>query len=129
MSVGVTDSFMQAVVEDKYWNLVNPRSGEVVKRLKARTLFNKIAEQAWKTGDPGLMFLDNTERGNTVPNFGKLEATNPCGEIALFPYESCNLTSIDLARHLKVTKSKIINSPILKLEGSILFLRIWDLRL
>lgn len=104
VSVGVTDSFMQAVEEDKYWNLVNPRNGEVVKRIKAKTLFNKIAEAAWRTGDPGLMFLDNTERGNTVPNFGKLDATNPCGEIALFPYESCNLTSIDLARHLKKTK-------------------------
>lgn len=111
VSVGVTDAFMQAVVEDKYWNLINPRNGEVVKRIKAKTLFNKIAEQAWKTGDPGLMFLDNTERGNTVPNFGKLEATNPCGEIALFPYESCNLTSIDLSRHLKgITKSKSPNS-------------------
>lgn len=104
VSVGVTDAFMEAVLEDKYWNLVNPRNGEVVKRLKAKTLFNKIAEQAWKTGDPGLMFLDTTERGNTVPNFGKLEATNPCGEIALFPYESCNLTSMDLARHLKNNK-------------------------
>jgi ribonucleoside-diphosphate reductase alpha chain len=106
VSVGVTDAFMQAVVEDKYWNLVNPRNGEVIKRLKAKTLFNKIAEQAWKSGDPGLMFLDNTERGNTVPNFGKLDATNPCGEIALFPYESCNLTSIDLARHLVQEKGK-----------------------
>jgi len=106
VSVGVTDAFMQAVVEDKYWNLVNPRNGEVIKRLKAKTLFNKIAEQAWKSGDPGLMFLDNTERGNTVPNFGKLDATNPCGEIALFPYESCNLTSIDLARHLVKAKGK-----------------------
>ncbi len=104
VSVGVTDSFMEAVEGDKYWNLVNPRNGEVVKRVKARTLFNKIAEAAWRTGDPGLMFLDNTERGNTVPNFGKLDATNPCGEIALFPYESCNLTSIDLARHLKKSK-------------------------
>lgn len=104
VSVGVTDSFMQAVEDDKYWNLVNPRNGEVVKRIKAKTLFNKIAEAAHRTGDPGLMFLDNTERGNTVPNFGKLDATNPCGEIALFPYESCNLTSIDLARHLKKTK-------------------------
>jgi ribonucleoside-diphosphate reductase alpha chain len=101
VSVGVTDAFMKAVEEDKYWNLINPRNGEVVKRIKAKTLFNKIAEQAWKTGDPGLMFLDNTEAGNTVPNFGKLDATNPCGEIALFPYESCNLTSIDLSRHLK----------------------------
>jgi ribonucleoside-diphosphate reductase alpha chain len=105
VSVGVTDAFMQAVEEDKYWNLLNPRNGETVKRIKAKTLFNKIAEAAWRTGDPGLMFLDNTERGNTVPNFGKLDATNPCGEIALFPYESCNLTSIDLARHLKKTKS------------------------
>jgi len=101
VSVGVSDVFMKAIEEDKWWNLVNPRNGEIVKRIKAKTLFNKIAEQAWKTGDPGLMFLDTTERGNTVPNFGKLEATNPCGEIALFPYESCNLTSIDLARHLK----------------------------
>lgn len=104
VSVGVTDSFMEAVESDKYWNLVNPRNGEVVKRIKAKTLFNKIAKAAWQSGDPGLMFLDNTERGNTVPNFGKLDATNPCGEIALFPYESCNLTSIDLARHLKKSK-------------------------
>jgi len=101
VSVGVTDEFMRSVEEDKYWNLVNPRNHEVVRRVKAKTLFNKIAEAAWKTGDPGLMFLDTTERSNTVPNFGKLEATNPCGEIALFPYESCNLTSVDLARHLK----------------------------
>lgn len=106
VSVGVMDEFMQAVLEDKYWNLVNPRNHEIVKKVKAKTLFNKIAEQAWKTGDPGLMFLDNTERGNTVPSFGKLDATNPCGEIALFPYESCNLTSIDLARHLKKGKSQ-----------------------
>lgn len=101
VSVGVTDDFMQAVVGDKYFNLVNPRNGEVVKRLKAKTLFNKIAEQAWKTGDPGLMFLDTMEKGNTVPGFGKLDAVNPCGEVTLFPYESCNLTSIDLSRHLK----------------------------
>lgn len=109
VSVGVTDSFMEAVEGDKYWNLVNPRNGEVIRKVKARALFNKIAEAAWRTGDPGLMFLDNTERGNTVPNFGKLEATNPCGEIALFPYESCNLTSIDLARHLKkkIRKQKL----------------------
>ncbi len=106
VSVGVTDAFMEAVENDKYWNLVNPRNGEVIKKVKAKTLFNKIAEAAWRTGDPGLMFLDNTERGNTVPNFGKLEATNPCGEIALFPYESCNLTSIDLARHLKPSSAK-----------------------
>ncbi|MFH1244675.1 MAG: adenosylcobalamin-dependent ribonucleoside-diphosphate reductase [bacterium] len=116
VSVGVTDEFMRAVEEDKYWNLVNPRNHEVVRKIKARILFKKIAMQAWKSGDPGLMFLDNTERGNTVPNYGRLEATNPCGEIALFPYESCNLASIDLARHLRVSKSKITNSQILKWE-------------
>ncbi|KKU27113.1 MAG: Ribonucleoside-diphosphate reductase [Microgenomates group bacterium GW2011_GWC1_46_16] len=66
VSVGVTDEFMRAVAEDKYWNLVNPRNHEVVRRVKAKTLFNKIAEAAWKTGDPGLMFLDTTERSNTV---------------------------------------------------------------
>lgn len=104
VSVGVSDSFMKAVEEDKYWNLVNPRNGEVVKRVKAKTLFNKIAEAAWKTGDPGLAFLDTVERGNTVPQFGRIDASNPCGEIFLFPYESCNLTSIDLARHLKGKK-------------------------
>ena len=104
VSVGVTDAFMNAVVEDKYWNLVKPSNGEVAKRLKAKTLFNKIAQQAWKTGDPGLMFLDTMEKGNTVPGFGKLDAVNPCGEVTLFPYESCNLTSIDLARHLKNNK-------------------------
>lgn len=106
VSVGVTDAFMEAVENDKYWNLVNPRNHEIARKVKAKTLFNKIAEQAWKTGDPGLMFLDNTERGNTVPGFGKLDATNPCGEIALFPYESCNLTSIDLARHLRVIEAR-----------------------
>jgi ribonucleoside-diphosphate reductase alpha chain len=78
VSVGVTDSFMQAVEQDSWWNLVNPRNKDVVRRVKARTLFNKIAEAAWRTGDPGLMFLDNTERSNTVPGFGKLDATNPC---------------------------------------------------
>ncbi|KKU44661.1 MAG: Ribonucleoside-diphosphate reductase [Microgenomates group bacterium GW2011_GWB1_46_7] len=117
VSVGVTDEFMRAVAEDKYWNLVNPRNHEVVRRVKAKTLFNKIAEAAWKTGDPGLMFLDTTERSNTVPNFGKLEATNPCGEIALFPYESCNLTSVDLARHLKISQKSKVKSQ--KLEGGL----------
>ncbi len=101
LSVGITDEFMRAVEQDKFWRLINPRNGEVVKRIKAKKLFHLIAEQAWKTGDPGLAFLDTMERGNTVPGFGKLEATNPCGEIALFPYESCNLTSLDLARHLR----------------------------
>ena len=78
VSVGVTDAFMEAVEQNGWWNLVNPRNKETVKRLKARTLFNKIAEQAWKTGDPGLAFLDTVERGNTVPGHGVIDACNPC---------------------------------------------------
>ena len=110
VSVGVTDEFMEAVENEKVWELRNPRTHEIVKRIKAKKLFRMIAEQAYKSGDPGLMFLDTTERGNTVPNFGQLDATNPCGEIALFPYESCNLTSIDLARHLRVNPKKHIKN-------------------
>ncbi len=106
VSVGITDEFMKAVKENRFWKLVNPRNGEVVRKIKAKKLFRLIVEQAWKTGDPGLAFLDTMERGNTVPGFGKLEAVNPCGEITLFPYESCNLTSLDLARHLKLKRNK-----------------------
>jgi ribonucleoside-diphosphate reductase alpha chain len=97
---------MKAVEEDREWNLVNPRNKEVVKTVKARDLFEKIATQAWKTGDPGLAFLDTVERGNTVPQFGRIDACNPCGEIFLFPYESCNLTTVDLARHMKQVGDK-----------------------
>lgn len=105
VSVGVTDAFMEAVEQDKMWELKNPRNKETVRKMKARKLFQEIAEQAWKTGDPGLAFLDTMQNTSTMQNFGVLDATNPCGEIALFPYESCNLTSIDLARHLKKTKA------------------------
>ncbi len=101
VSVGVTDNFMRAVEEGENWQLINPRNHEVVRSVKARALFQQIAESAWKSGDPGLAFLDTVEAGNTVPRFGVIDACNPCGEIFLFPYESCNLTTIDLARHLK----------------------------
>ena len=106
VSVGVTDAFMEAVIKDKMWELKNPRTRETVRKLKARKLFGMIAEQAWKTGDPGLAFLDTLQRESTMQNYGVLDATNPCGEIALFSYESCNLTSIDLARHIKKTRGE-----------------------
>ncbi|MFH2019281.1 MAG: adenosylcobalamin-dependent ribonucleoside-diphosphate reductase [bacterium] len=106
ISVGITNKFMEAVEKNKDWELRNPRTGEVVKKMKAAKLFEMIAKQAWKSGDPGLAFLDTIEEGNTMPQYGRIEACNPCGEIYLFPYESCNLTSIDLARHLKKKGSK-----------------------
>lgn len=105
ISVGVTNEFMQAVEEDKNWELINPRNGEVVKNIKARKLFDEIATHAWATGDPGLAFLDRMEEDNPTPILGKIEATNPCGEIPLLPYESCNLCSLILSNHVKKNKN------------------------
>lgn len=105
ISVGVSNAFMEAVEQDKMWSLINPRDGSVAKKLKARKLFELIATHAWATGDPGLAFLDRLQEDNPTPSLGVLDATNPCGEIPLLPYESCNLTSICLQNHLKQTKS------------------------
>jgi len=101
ISVGVTDEFMEAVENDKYYSLVNPRNGAVVKRLKAKAVFDLIATAAWKTGDPGLIFLDEINRKNPTPHVGVIESTNPCGEVPLLPYESCNLGSINLSKMVK----------------------------
>jgi ribonucleoside-diphosphate reductase alpha chain len=106
ISVGVTNAFMEAVEGKKEWKLINPRNGEVWQTVKAKKIFDLIVEQAWKTGDPGLAFLDRLEQDNPTPTLGRIEATNPCGEIPLLPYESCNLTSIVLSNHLKKTNDK-----------------------
>ena len=100
ISVGVSNAFFEAVQGNKDWALINPRNKEVVRKIKARDLFDLIAEHAWKTGDPGLAFLDKLQEDNPTPSLGVLDATNPCGEIPLLPYESCNLTSIVLSNHL-----------------------------
>lgn len=101
LSVGVTDEFMKAVRDDKFWHLINPRTNESVRKIKARKLFQMIVEHAWATGDPGLFFLTTANRDNPTPAIGQIEATNPCGEIPLLPYESCNLLSICLQNHLQ----------------------------
>jgi ribonucleoside-diphosphate reductase alpha chain len=101
ISVGATDEFMEAVEKNKNWNLVNPRTGETAFVMKARKLFDEIVSMAHKTGDPGVIFSDRMEQDNPTPTLGKLDATNPCGEQPLLPYESCNLSSIVLSRHLK----------------------------
>jgi ribonucleoside-diphosphate reductase alpha chain len=98
LSVGVTDRFMKAVVGNKEFDLINPRTNAKVKTIKARTIFDLLANAAWLTGDPGLIFLDEINRKNPTPQIGPIEATNPCGELPLLPYESCNLASINLAR-------------------------------
>jgi ribonucleoside-diphosphate reductase alpha chain len=101
ISVGVTDEFMEAIENDGYYSLINPRNGNIVKRLKARAVFDLMATAAWKTGDPGLIFLDEINRRNPTPHVGMIEATNPCGEVPLLPYESCNLGSINLSRMVR----------------------------
>lgn len=101
LSVGVTDRFMEAVKSNEDFALVNPRSGKKTRKIKARAVFDLIVNAAWRTGDPGLVFLDEINRKNPVPGAGKIEATNPCGELPLLPYESCSLGSINLARMVK----------------------------
>lgn len=105
ISVGASNEFMESVLAKKPWKLINPRNGEVVKKIRADKLFDKIVENAWKTGDPGMMFLDRMEEDNPTPSLGKLDATNPCGEQPLLPYESCNLSSIVLSNHVRETKN------------------------
>ncbi len=96
LSVGVTDRFIRAVVRNRPFDLVNPRTGKSVRRVAARSLFDLIVSAAWRTGDPGLIFLDQVNRHNPTPSLGRIEATNPCGEVPLLPYESCILASINL---------------------------------
>lgn len=96
LSVGVTDEFFAAMDAGRPFPLRNPRTGAVVRSVDPGALFASIAEAAWATGDPGLLFLDEINRHNPVPALGEIEATNPCGEQPLLAYESCTLGSINL---------------------------------
>lgn len=101
ISVAVDDKFMTAVRKDGEYELINPRNNEVVKKVRAREIWNLIITMAWRTGDPGLIFIDEINRHNPTPHVGMMESTNPCGEQPLLPYESCNLGSINLAKMVK----------------------------
>lgn len=105
ISVEVTDKFMMAVKNNEKYPLINPRNKKMVRKLNARTVFNNIVTNAWKTGDPGIIFIDEINRFNPTPFLGEIEATNPCGEQPLLPWESCNLGSINLSK--MVTNHKL----------------------
>ncbi len=106
ISIGIVEGFMNAVKKDKKWELVNPRTGKVTNVIDARSIWELAANYAHKTGDPGIIFLDNVNKDNPMlKSFGPIQATNVCGEIPQYPYESCNLGYINLTAFIK-TNSK-----------------------
>jgi len=98
ISVAVTDKFMKAVEEDSDFDLINPRNSETVETLKARAIWNLMIIMAWKNGEPGIIFLDTINKHNPTFHLGQIEATNPCGEQPLLPFESCNLGSVNVSK-------------------------------
>lgn len=107
ISVGITEDFMKAVINDEEYDLIDPSTKKAVSKLRALDVFNKIVDAAWRNGEPGIIFLDRLNRDNVVPTCGEIESTNPCGEQPLLPFEACNLGSINLRKMLKADKSGI----------------------
>jgi ribonucleoside-diphosphate reductase alpha chain len=106
ISVMLDDKFMEAVENDDNYELIDPHTNKVTRTVKARELFDKIAYHAWKTGEPGVLFIDTANRANTIPHLGEFKATNPCAEIWLLDYEVCNLGSINLDRMVRYDNGK-----------------------
>src|SRR3954454_18005764 len=100
ISVGVTDKFMSAVRAGTTYDLIDPGSGKVTGQLDARAVWDKMIDGAWRTGEPGCFFIDEANRFNPVPHVGQYEATNPCGEQPLLPYDVCNLGSINVGYYV-----------------------------
>ena len=104
LSVAVTDEFMRAYYKNGSYNLVNPRTKKTTGKAKAREIFERIVKSAWICADPGLIFIDEINRHNPTSQVGHICATNPCGELPLMPYESCNLASLNLPKFVSEGK-------------------------
>ncbi len=101
ISVALTDKFMYSLHNNQDYELINPKTKKVVGKLNAREVYDKIVHQAWKNGEPGIVFIDKINEGNPTPKIGVIKSTNPCGEQPLLSYESCNLGSINLSKFVK----------------------------
>ena len=108
ISVAITDKFMEAYKNKSNYDLIDPKSDKKAGSLNTVEVFDEIAKLAWKTGDPGLIFIDRINKGkaNPVPSLGPIESTNPCGELPLYPFDSCNLGSIFLTYFVKEKDSQ-----------------------